>query len=200
MSTSSTSRRRFIQTTATGAGMAGVGGRSGQAIPPTKAGRTQRAETKRRTPAQPGLRHAAAGSKGSDAHLRQIALGAPTPPRPGAVTAADQRAALLSSNGAKQTRTLEAGRPSRRRARADVRQPPPPPPAGSSVPREEPRHCGPWRLRRSPPAHAHQLSRSTSGQRQAHVMRSSPAKAETRHATRGRASGVERGHAVRETP
>lgn len=77
--------------------MAGVGGRSGPAIPPTKAGRTQRAETKRRTPAQPGLRHAAAGSKGSDAHPRQIACRRLTPPRPGAVTAATQRAALISS-------------------------------------------------------------------------------------------------------
>lgn len=172
--------------------MAEVGGRSGPAIPPTKARRTPRgphcacamgwarwAETKRRTPAQPGLRHAAAGSKGSDAHIRQIALGAPTPPRPGAVTAATQRAALPSSGGAAQSSTLEAGRPSRRRARAAVRQPPPRPPTGSSVPRDEQRHCGPWRLRRSPPAHAHQLSRSVSGQRPAGVTRSSPGKAET---------------------
>jgi len=47
-----------------------VGGRSGPAVPPIKAGRTQGAETKWRTPAQPELRHAAAGLRAAT----------PTPP------------------------------------------------------------------------------------------------------------------------
>jgi hypothetical protein len=45
-----------------------VGGRSGPTIPPAEAGCTRRAATKWRTRASPGLRHAAAGSQGSDAH------------------------------------------------------------------------------------------------------------------------------------
>lgn len=180
--------------------MAGVGGRSGPAIPPTKAGRTQRAEMQWRTSAQPGLRHAAAGSKGSDAHLRQIACRRQTPPRPGAVTAADQRAALLSSNRAAQSRTLEAGRPSWRRARAAVRQPPPRPPAGSSVPRAKQKA-----LRTLAASQKSASARPSSiafhfRAAPVRVTRSSPAKAETQQATRRRASGLERGHATRETP
>jgi hypothetical protein len=45
-----------------------VGGRSGPTIPSAEAGRTRRAATQWRTRASPGLRHAAAGSQGSDAH------------------------------------------------------------------------------------------------------------------------------------
>jgi hypothetical protein len=45
-----------------------VGGRSGPTIPPAEAGCTRRAATQWRTRASPGLRHAAAGSQGSDAH------------------------------------------------------------------------------------------------------------------------------------
>ncbi len=180
--------------------MAGVGGRSGPAIPPNEAGRTQRAEMQWRTPAQPGLRHAAAGSKGSDAHLRQIECRRPTPQRPGAVTAAHQRAALFSSTELhNHALSKPVGRrggvraqlcASRRRALRPDRV----------CHAENQRDCGPWRLRRSPPAHAHQISRSAAGRARLTSADRNPNGQRRRRATRRRPSGVERGHAARDTP
>ena len=83
-------------------------------------------------PGAAGLRHAAAGLRAATDHplcrgrkqRRRATRGVHR-----------SRAPAHGSNGAQPTRTLESGRPSRRRARAAVRQPPPRPPAGSSVPR-----------------------------------------------------------------
>ena len=75
-----------------------MGGRSEPAVPPAEARRTRRAETKRRTPAQPELRHAAAGLEGSDAHPA-FQVPEATPPRPRG-DRSHQRAALPSFNEA----------------------------------------------------------------------------------------------------
>jgi hypothetical protein len=81
----------------------------------------------------PGLRLAAAGLEGSDAH--------PAIQTPEANAIAPAMSAALRSTSAvrlqrsPQGSTLESGRPSRRRARGPGGQPSSRPPAGSSVPR-----------------------------------------------------------------
>ena len=156
-----------------------MGGRSGPAVPPAEAGRTRRAETKSRTWTQSRLRHAAGGLKGAtptppDRSRR------PTPPRLGAVTAAQSaRSAARLAEPSEHALSNPDGRRGGVRAHA-VGQPPPCPPNGSSVPSRKPRRCDLWRVRQIPPVCA-QLTPAfrlpaPAGQC---VMRSKPASAET---------------------
>jgi hypothetical protein len=128
-----------------------VGGRSGPTIPSAEAGRTRRAATQWRTRASPGLRHAAAGSQGSDAH--------PPDRVPEAKRRDAQRrvrshqrasAAQLQRSCTRAALSYPAGRRGGVRAQS-VRQPLPRLPAGSSVPRGNQQRRDLWRLRRSKP-------------------------------------------------
>jgi len=129
-----------------------VGGKEQTGSPAWAAGSTRRGATKCRT-RRSRVAARRDGTRGSDAH--------PPWPRPAGkrrrarAASADLSAQRSGAEGAHQSSTLESGRPSRRRARATVRQPPPCLPAGSSAPRGNRKHCEPWRRRRRAPVYAH---------------------------------------------
>ncbi|MBB4099474.1 hypothetical protein GGR46_003046 [Sphingomonas kyeonggiensis] len=169
-----------------------MGGRSGPTVPPVEAGCTRRAATQWKTRASPGLRHAAAGSQGSDAHpperVPEANAGASAPSAD--LSAKRCPAPQVPANMHSRIRPAVAAACARARAPAAAA----PSGAGRVCDAESKRRRGPWRLRGSPPANSHQISRSTT--RRLHRplrQRSSPEWTETRSDSAPR-GGVERDH------
>ncbi len=186
--------------------MAGVGGRSGPAVPlerraapdgapsPWRWGVGPRAKTEWRSCAQRSLRPDAAGLEGSDAHTRQfecrrhnaIALVRCPYPRSAqrcrAPQEPDQAHSRIRSTAA--AACARACGPAAAAALGRI----------EGVTRNQGR-CDPWRLRKSPPVHAQLIpafciGRPSRPSRQSIVIRGD----RDAYAARRRASGVERGH------
>ena len=120
---------------------------------------------------------------------------------PGAATAASPARSAARPDRADQKRTLESGRPARRRARGRVRQPPPCLPAGSRVRRGKTKALRPLAASQKPASARSIDPRSAAGTRRpgsipvdqpsAIIIRM----AETTQRDSAPRSGVERGHA-----
>jgi len=161
--------------------------------------------TQCRTRGLPRVAARRGGTRGKRRRPRQFECRRPTPPRPGAATAAVARQ-RSGSAGAHQGSTLESGRPSRRRARGPGGQPPPRPPAGFGRATRKAKGA-------ADPGGFEEVRQSTHIEHR--VLLPAPAgwigpgpisvsdrdpDGPRRAAARRRGSGVERGHAQRETP